>query len=260
MSGNAQIRVTAMRGPVVRHSSGQADLKPCEVVFELTTGQMSAERGPVFRIVDGGVTGYESFYLNDFNPSSTKDVTWVACMGTWQSWDQLVVPDESMRKMFDYFGVVMNANAKLRRIRVLFERLEHAFENDRAEYDKIAPGALIELRDFVPAFDEWLTSGGELPDAWRRPAPAESMRAECERLRGLAAHRKEYIDVQTRSLDAAIARAESAEAKLATLTEQCQKASRVLVEQIGAMTGPEDISQTAKRAAEAIVHIRRSLR
>ena len=48
-------------------------------------------------IIKGGVTGYESFKLEDMNKDG---VAWSACVGTKSRWDRLVVPAEEMKKIF----------------------------------------------------------------------------------------------------------------------------------------------------------------
>lgn len=65
--------------------------------------------GQVFAIEEGGVTGYETFYIKDFMSQRTRrgepSCEWVACVGTRERWDRLVVSDGEMRKAFAAFGI-----------------------------------------------------------------------------------------------------------------------------------------------------------
>ena len=67
-----------------------------EVSYEVTYNDNNQ---PVFEL-RGGVTGYESFRMNEKTNAQIAENGWVACMGTKNRWDKLFIPAEEMRKAF----------------------------------------------------------------------------------------------------------------------------------------------------------------
>ena len=63
------------------------------------------EDGYTLRIVEGGVTGYESYCLDENTVDRNMGRDWIACMGTKGRWDRLVVPWSSMKTVYEYFDV-----------------------------------------------------------------------------------------------------------------------------------------------------------
>ena len=72
-----------------------------EVFVELELGQ--GVHGPVVRIVAGAITGYESFYYEDFLKSWDKKA-WCACAGTKGVWDKLEISSDEMIRAMDFFA------------------------------------------------------------------------------------------------------------------------------------------------------------
>ena len=69
------------------------------VIVTLTL--QSTSSGPVVAITEGGVTGYESFYLNNWKqPEGTP---WCACYGTEHVWDRLEIPGHEMDRALIVF-------------------------------------------------------------------------------------------------------------------------------------------------------------
>jgi hypothetical protein len=62
--------------------------------------------GQVLKVVDGGITGYESFIITEAVVMKICEKGWWACMGTPGSWDSLYFPAEEMRRVFDAFGIL----------------------------------------------------------------------------------------------------------------------------------------------------------
>ena len=57
--------------------------------------------------LDPGVTGYESAFVHDLrrqNANGSKQ--WVACAGTSEKWDILVIPAEEMEKLMDVLNLL----------------------------------------------------------------------------------------------------------------------------------------------------------
>lgn len=75
-----------------------------KVIFRLFNPYCTREHKSL-SIVKGGVTGYESFCLRDANIARMRIDGWMACMGTEGRWDRLMVPAESMGKVFDHYGL-----------------------------------------------------------------------------------------------------------------------------------------------------------
>jgi len=72
---------------------------------EVTFAISEIKRDKTLSIVKGGVTGYEGFYVKYASSQRMRKHGWCACMGTAGRWDRLVVPAESMRKVFDHYGL-----------------------------------------------------------------------------------------------------------------------------------------------------------
>jgi len=53
----------------------------------------------------GGVTGYESFLLEDVDVQWMAEKGWRACAGTQNRWDSLYIPAEEMRRVFEKEGL-----------------------------------------------------------------------------------------------------------------------------------------------------------
>jgi hypothetical protein len=72
---------------------------------EVTIGIVVKEENKLasLEICGGGVTGYESFFINSRSLQRSAFVDWTACMGTPGRWDRLVVPWSSMKQVFDHF-------------------------------------------------------------------------------------------------------------------------------------------------------------
>jgi len=70
---------------------------------EVTFAISEIKKDPVLSIVKGGVTGYEGFYIKHGNIPRMRIGGWCACMGTVGRWDRLMVPAESMGKVFDHY-------------------------------------------------------------------------------------------------------------------------------------------------------------
>lgn len=62
-----------------------------------------------FKIVDGGVTGFEACYMDDRFVNGTAAEDWSACWGTEGRWDALIVPAAEMRRAWDHFGIAYAA-------------------------------------------------------------------------------------------------------------------------------------------------------
>jgi hypothetical protein len=78
-----------------------AKVEHVEVTFTFTE---EGER-KVLSIIEGGVTGYEGFYIKDASIARMRIGGWTACMGTASRWDRLMVSAESMGKVFDHYGL-----------------------------------------------------------------------------------------------------------------------------------------------------------
>ena len=59
--------------------------------------------GPVVSIIKGAVTGYESFYYEDFLKSWNKKA-WCACAGTKGVWDKLEISSSEMIRAMNLFA------------------------------------------------------------------------------------------------------------------------------------------------------------
>lgn len=67
---------------------------------ESQEGILTKNERRIFRLI-GGVTGYESFYIDSDlrNVKRMCEKGWCACAGTKGSWDKLVIPAEEMKKV-----------------------------------------------------------------------------------------------------------------------------------------------------------------
>lgn len=72
----------------------------------------------LFKLLEGGITGYESFYIDSYVYEDILRATrakeedyWVACAGTAGSWDRLVVP--GVRKLIMDFLVKHDLDAEI---------------------------------------------------------------------------------------------------------------------------------------------------
>lgn len=61
----------------------------------------------VFQLING-VTGYESFYIDDYAEENMPMFGWLACAGTPKRWDTLFIPAEEMKKVFDELKIKEN--------------------------------------------------------------------------------------------------------------------------------------------------------
>jgi len=55
---------------------------------------------PIFKIFNG-VTGYESFYIDDYAQENMPKFGWMACAGTQNKYDKLFIPAEEMKKALE---------------------------------------------------------------------------------------------------------------------------------------------------------------
>lgn len=60
---------------------------------------------PVVSIADGGVTGGESVYADEYFLSCSPRNGWCACAGTHGRWDRLFVPPKEMREALSTLGL-----------------------------------------------------------------------------------------------------------------------------------------------------------
>ncbi len=60
---------------------------------------------PVIRISDGGVTGYESFFLKEETIYDVTQYGWLACAGTKGRWDRLFISAPEMGEALNLLGV-----------------------------------------------------------------------------------------------------------------------------------------------------------
>ena len=54
----------------------------------------------MFKILNG-VTGYESFYIDDYAQVNMPKFGWMACAGTQNKYDKLFIPAEEMKKALE---------------------------------------------------------------------------------------------------------------------------------------------------------------
>ncbi len=94
--GRTVSRITGVR---TRLPSGEP--REVELVVELRDGHS----GKVFAVVEGWVTGYESFYVEDMLNGPIPLDGWGACAGTDHRWDRLMIPFDQMQKAFKELGI-----------------------------------------------------------------------------------------------------------------------------------------------------------
>lgn len=59
----------------------------------------------ILKILHGGVTGYESYYLDPKTIERNIGKPWLACMGTEGRWDRLMIPEDSMKRVYEFYGI-----------------------------------------------------------------------------------------------------------------------------------------------------------
>lgn len=85
-------------------------------IFKFTEKKEKGYHEVWVEIVEGGVTGYESFIFGEirdgkfsYKDDAVKRMTkkgWCACAGTEGRWDRLDVPAESCAKLFETFNLL----------------------------------------------------------------------------------------------------------------------------------------------------------
>lgn len=93
--------VVVVRGVRTHQTTAQQSIVP--LTFECRY-QANAPV-PVVSITDGGVTGAESVYFDDYFLAA-REKGWWACAGTPGRWDSLFVPAKEMRAVFEKLGLV----------------------------------------------------------------------------------------------------------------------------------------------------------
>lgn len=76
-----------------------------EKVVEIEVSTEERAGGLVFFIKDGGVTGYESFYVDPDAVKEMKYWGWIANFGTPGKYDRMEIEAEEMNKAFEAFGL-----------------------------------------------------------------------------------------------------------------------------------------------------------
>lgn len=110
----------------------QAVRRNCSTGEETSTEVTLGLYANVLRIIDGGITGYESFYIDDTSekvlkklglgdlsivqgkPSGTLRHGWVACAGSKDHWDSLFVSSSSMEKVAKHFQIWEGSDASVK--------------------------------------------------------------------------------------------------------------------------------------------------
>lgn len=82
----------------------KAGIKTVYPTFELITS--SGE--PYLKIVDGGVTGYESISIKDLLRHEDWTTGWSCCAGTKSRWDSLRISGKDMEELREYFQEQQN--------------------------------------------------------------------------------------------------------------------------------------------------------
>lgn len=86
-----------VQGTRTNCSTGESKIIGCQ--FEVQQGT----HGKVLQIVDGGVTGYESFYISGYKAPDLIVFSglghWLACAGTKDRWDELLIDAENMNAL-----------------------------------------------------------------------------------------------------------------------------------------------------------------
>ncbi len=88
---------------LLRSCYGAREWRKVRVTLALREGP----QGTILQVIGGGVTGFESFYLNGMTSWSEKhqDQQWVACAGTVGQWDTLCISALEMDRAFRALGV-----------------------------------------------------------------------------------------------------------------------------------------------------------
>jgi len=97
MNWTKQVRAVALRTNTTTFTAQEVS-----IVVGLGAGAC----GPILGVVEGGVTGYEQMYLEDFRPR-TESLAWCACFGTAGRWDRLEISSSEMRRVFVELGIVI---------------------------------------------------------------------------------------------------------------------------------------------------------
>jgi hypothetical protein len=72
---------------------------------QLTVEVNDRELGKAFEVVQGGVTGYEGFYLEGVPLADVFARGWCVCIGTPGRWDTLYVLGAEMKRAFELLGL-----------------------------------------------------------------------------------------------------------------------------------------------------------
>jgi len=91
----------------------------------VTLGLVEGKDGAVIKILEGGVTGYESFYLADYKPWPDG---WCACAGTDGRWDTLVISKDDLASAINRLTIGDMAR-QLEEVRRAFEEFKQAVAN-----------------------------------------------------------------------------------------------------------------------------------
>jgi hypothetical protein len=75
-----------------------------QLVVEMEPAPRISAR-PILKVLEGGVTGYESMYLESPNVEEVLAHGWNACAGTVGRWDALFIPPESIQRVLLAFAV-----------------------------------------------------------------------------------------------------------------------------------------------------------
>jgi len=90
-----------------RTDCSTGEVKKVSLHLTLDKSPLEPNKKPIVTL-HGGVTGYESFYLNDYAMewlSAPEVEQWAACMGTKGRYDELLIPTTEMRKALRELGV-----------------------------------------------------------------------------------------------------------------------------------------------------------
>lgn len=87
----------------IRTDAWSREVREVELKYEIRKSYN--EKDDAFFIIEGGVTGYESFIIEDDNLNRMALKGWTACMGTFTGpsgrWDKLMVEADEMKKVLD---------------------------------------------------------------------------------------------------------------------------------------------------------------
>jgi len=95
-----------MKGVIKGIRTDAWDGEKCEVElkYEIKISDSDSEflKGKyAFHIVEGGVTGYESFIIENGDLNRMASKGWCACMGTNKVWDRLEIDASEMKKVLE---------------------------------------------------------------------------------------------------------------------------------------------------------------